>query len=225
MRADRWVSGTPSCGAPAVLHAAERVRGGAESRASGVLHGTCSRWISAATVSVMNHNDVVIASQSHRQVFVTWSHTSDRARQTPDPELGAQANAEWRELVFNFVVALRESGINADVDLAHLSDIDEEWTRYGPRAVAAADVVLLVANPSWQEAWNEDGDGSRGRGAAAEADVIRSLFNRDRSSFQGSFVLITLLTRTKSCRWVWTAFSECGSVRSTPLACRSSYGC
>ena len=126
------------------------------------------------------------------RVFVSWSHTSDRGRGTDDAQERAWADAEWRDLVFAFVVALRERGIDADVDLAHTHDIDADWTRYGPRAVAAADVVLAIVNEAWREAWNEGGDGLTGRGAAAEVDVIRSLFNRGRDAFQGSLVLAML---------------------------------
>ncbi|SFD67065.1 hypothetical protein SAMN05661030_3961 [Klenkia taihuensis] len=39
------------------------------------------------------------------------------------------------------VTVLREHRIDADADIFHSNDIDIDWTRYGPNAVAAANVV------------------------------------------------------------------------------------
>lgn len=147
---------------------------------------------SRTSVVDMVANDGRASSPTTPRVFLSWSHMSDRARVADDSQERARADAEWRDLVFSFVVALRERGIDADVDLAHMHDIDTDWTRYGPRALAAADVVLVIVNEAWREAWDESGDGARGRGAAAEADVIRSLFGRGRDAFQGSLVLVML---------------------------------
>jgi hypothetical protein len=129
---------------------------------------------------------------SSRRVFVSWSHAGDAARGLDGTDAAMRADAEWREQVRGLVTALRDHGIDADADIFHTHDIDIDWTRYGPRAVAGADVVLAVVNAAWRDAWDDTGDGTRGRGAVAEIDVIRSRFNDGRDKFQGFLVLVNL---------------------------------
>jgi hypothetical protein len=124
-------------------------------------------------------------------VFVSWSHASDAGSALADAAARQAANDTWRDQVYRFVVALRGFGIDAEVDLGHLSDADVDWTRFGPTLVRERRVVGIV-NAAWRRAWEESGDGRSGRGAAAEVDVLRSLFNRDRNAFQGKLLLVVL---------------------------------
>lgn len=124
--------------------------------------------------------------------FISWSHTSDAAREATGQVEAAAADARWRDQIAALVVALRDRGIDADADLFHLHERGIDWTRYGPNAVDQADVVLAVVNAAWRDAWSDKGDGTRGRGAAAEIDVLRSLFNDDRDTFQRRLVVVNL---------------------------------
>jgi hypothetical protein len=124
-------------------------------------------------------------------VFVSWSHASDAGSILQDHTARRAADDAWRDQVYDFVVALRDFGIDAEVDLAHLSDREVDWTRFGPTLVRERDVIAVV-NAAWRRAWDESGDGRSGRGAAAEVDVLHGLFNRGRDVFQGKLLLVLL---------------------------------
>jgi hypothetical protein len=124
-------------------------------------------------------------------VFVSWSHASDAASILQDQTARRAADNAWRDQVYDFVVALRYFGVDAEVDLGHLSDRGVDWTRFGPGLVHERDVIAVV-NAAWRRAWDESGDGRSGRGAAAEVDVLHGLFNRGRDVFQGKLLLVLL---------------------------------
>lgn len=125
-------------------------------------------------------------------VFISWSHASDAALHAEDAGGRREADAAWTSQVFRFFAALRDFGINADIDLTHLSDADVDWTRFGPKLIRECDVILGVVNTAWRSAWEESGDSQNGRGAAAEVDVLHSIFARDRDAFQGKLLLVLL---------------------------------
>ena len=86
---------------------------------------------------------------------------------------------------------LRENGIDADVDLYHESEA-VDWSRWGPQRAAECDFVLVVISQSWRLAWEGRGDPSTGAGAAAEADVLRSFYARNRAEFLRKVRLLLL---------------------------------
>lgn len=106
-------------------------------------------------------------------VLVSWAHQ--------DADWSAIQVANRREDVVRFVTALRMFGIDADADFYHESD-DVDWTRWGPARIRDVDIVLIVVSRAWRDAWEGRGDMTRNIGAAAEADVIRSISMESRAS-------------------------------------------
>jgi pimeloyl-ACP methyl ester carboxylesterase len=116
--------------------------------------------------------------------FVSWAHPLD----SEDPEAADQ----WRVDVFSFTYQLRRLGIHADIDLFHMHDDDVDWSTFGPNAIEQADYVLVVASTDYKDRWEGSGDTTRGAGAAREANVLKSLFERDRALFRKRVKLILL---------------------------------
>lgn len=131
------------------------------------------------------------SSPAAPQVIISWSHASNAGRGLEDPAAKHAADEAWRDEVLEFFVALRRSGIDAEIDLAHFSERGADWTRWGPTMVRERDVIAVV-NAGWRRAWEESGDGFTGRGAAAEVDVLLSIFNEDRDVFQEKVLLVLL---------------------------------
>ena len=96
-----------------------------------------------------------------------------------------------REAVFDLATALRRNGVDVDVDLYHLS-ASVDWTRWGPLRIAECDFVLVVVSESWRLAWEGRGDPSKGAGAAAEADSLRSIYVMNRNAFRDKVRLVLL---------------------------------
>ena len=88
------------------------------------------------------------------------------------------------------VDALRDNGIDTDIDLHHAGDVD--WTRFGPRAIVDKDWVLVALSPSWKERFEGRNDPTVGAGAAGEANALRSIWVDDQTAFQNKLVLLTL---------------------------------
>ena len=107
-------------------------------------------------------------------VMISWSHSEPGwSEAATDARLrGVLRLADW----------LRLNGVDAKLDV-YEQQRGVDWSRWGPRHVIDADVVLIVATPSWKEAWEGVGDPHRSAGAAGEADVLRSLYARDRADF------------------------------------------
>jgi hypothetical protein len=91
-----------------------------------------------------------------------------------------------------FVDALREFGIDAQVDLHHLSKRGVDWTRYGARAISQHEWVLVALSHSWRERWEGSNAPTEGTGVVAEADALRSLFAVDQQLFRDKLALVTL---------------------------------
>lgn len=119
-------------------------------------------------------NPTAIISWSHSEVG--WSDL-DRARRRDD--------------VLRLSATLRSSGVDADLDL-HQAGGTADWTRWGPSKIATSDFVLIIGSRAWSHAWDGSGDLTMGAGAAAEADALKSLYNRDRADFQRRVRLLIL---------------------------------
>jgi hypothetical protein len=102
-----------------------------------------------------------------------------------------QADA-WRKEVAAFVAALREFGVDAKVDLHYLSQRGVDWTRFGPKAIVESQWVIVALSPAWRDRWEGVNAPTVGAGAAAEADVLRSVFAANQQEFRDKLVLVTL---------------------------------
>ncbi|WP_404385032.1 toll/interleukin-1 receptor domain-containing protein [Knoellia locipacati] len=119
-----------------------------------------------------------------KTVFVSWAHADEGWSQ-------GQAD-EWASQVAALVGNLRNSGIEADVDLYHMHDADIDWTRFGPNAIEASDHVLVVMSEGWAQRWSGKNHPKVGAGAAAEADTLHGLFNRDQTEWQRRIKIVLL---------------------------------
>lgn len=116
-------------------------------------------------------------------LLISWAHS--------DPGATEQEQEQRRDDVVRLAFVLRDNGVSADLDLFHLSE-PVDWTRWGPSRVAEVDYVLVAVSPAWRQAWEGAGDSRRGGGAAAEADTLRSVYNRDRAQFMRKVRLVLL---------------------------------
>ena len=121
------------------------------------------------------------SGQTALSVLISWSH---RDAGSTDSDAAARADK-----VLGLVNALRGFAVDADVDLFHQHE-GVDWTRWGPGRMREVDFVLVVISERWRQAW--DGDSSAGAGATAEADVLKSWFNRDRDDFNRRTRLVVL---------------------------------
>lgn len=138
------------------------------------------------------HVSTAVPTDTERppNVFVSWAHRH-ASWNTADER-------NWQASVASFAVALRGQGLDADVDLFHLSDADVDWTRYGPDCVARSDAVIIVMSTAWAERWRGDNSPYEGAGAVAEADVLLGMFQRDQAEFQRKCWIVLLPDVDKS---------------------------
>lgn len=115
--------------------------------------------------------------------LITWSHS--------EAGWGAAQQATRRDQVARLAAALRSMGIDVELDLYHYDD-GPDWSRWGPRAVRDSDYVLVVATPAWRIRWEGRGDPTIGTGAAAETDVLRTLYAENRDLFHRKVRLVFL---------------------------------
>lgn len=123
----------------------------------------------------MNVNTV-----AERTAIVSYAHS--------DPLWGEEQKKERAQHVLRFVHALRQHGVSADLDLFHPN---EDWTRWGPRAILSSDYVLIVVSQAWKDAWLGTGDPNLNKGLRGEADAVRSIENEG-GALQGRCRLILL---------------------------------
>lgn len=114
--------------------------------------------------------------------MVSWAHR---------PNEGVAREA-WRDCVLDFVVALRTSGVDADLDLFHLHELGIDWSRYGPDRVQQCPRTIVVLNAAWRERLEGTNVPTEGAGAAAEADVLLGLFGDDQEDFRRRVLLVVL---------------------------------
>jgi hypothetical protein len=129
--------------------------------------------------------------QSSHQVFVSWAHG---ARDWTDEQ-----RSEWEQVVVLFTSLLRRSGINADVDAFHYNEISIDWSRFGPTAIRESDVTLVAVSQPWASRFDGTNDPTEGAGAAAEADELLGLYDRDQAAFRNKVKLIVLPGVTDDC--------------------------
>lgn len=101
------------------------------------------------------------------KAFISWAHGGE----------------EWERTVLDFATALRRTGgVDADLDLWHFTD-HENWTTYGPKAIADSNFILVAFDPAYKLRWEGDEEPYKGAGAAREAAAIKAIFERDRDEF------------------------------------------
>lgn len=115
--------------------------------------------------------------------LISWSHS--------DHGLGEDEEDRRATEVRSLADLLRNSGVDAELDLYH-SNAGVDWTRWGPEMARTRDFVLVVLSTSWNDAWEGSGDLSLSAGAAAEADVLKSMYARDRAKFVERVRLLVL---------------------------------
>lgn len=113
---------------------------------------------------------------------ISWSHA--------DPCWTDVQRDAWERTVITFAGLLVSSGI--DVKLDRWRRTPEDWSRFGPREIRRSRFVLVIVSHGWRLAWNDEGDPTTGSGAAAEADLLRDLYRRDRSDFRRRVILVVL---------------------------------
>lgn len=123
------------------------------------------------------------ATSAAPTLLISWSHSEPGWK--PDQE------RQRRDAVLRLAKNLRLSGIDAELDL-HQAGGTADWTRWGPAKADSSDFVLIVGSPAWKRAWEGNGDQTKGSGAAAEADVLRSIYARDRTAFLRKLRLVFL---------------------------------
>lgn len=115
--------------------------------------------------------------------LITWSHT--------EAGWALEQQDARRDQVARLAAALRGMGIDVELDLYHYDD-GPDWSRWGPRAVRDSDYVLVVATSAWRIRWEGRGDPRIGTGAAAETDVLRTLYAENRDIFHRKVRLVFL---------------------------------
>jgi hypothetical protein len=117
-----------------------------------------------------------VSGEHHPTAFVSWAHD--------DPA--------WESTVYAFVQGLYANGIEAEIDLFHLSDPLVNWADYGPRAIESCDHVLIAVSAAYKRRWDGTEDPTKGAGAASEANTLKSIFGDDRDEFQRKVKVVVL---------------------------------
>lgn len=158
------------------------------SRAAGDLESSTERITRLDTAEDLPAEDARLLTPP--TVFVTWAH---RDESWTDEE--AQ---EWERTIAEFATVLRQLGIESDVDLYHLDEAGIDWTRFGPQAIISNDFVLIAISSAWSARWSGTNNPKVGAGAAAEADMLKGLFQQDQAAFQKRTQVVLLPGRTPS---------------------------
>jgi len=116
--------------------------------------------------------------------LVSWAHRGE--------DWGSAEGEEWQRQVTEFTAQLRQLGVEADLDLYHLHDDDIDWTRFGPQAIANVEYVIIAISVAWSERWSGSNNPREGAGAAAEADTLHGLFNKDQADWQRRTKIVLL---------------------------------
>lgn len=106
-----------------------------------------------------------------------------------DPQWDAEQKKERSQHVLRFVHAMRQYGIDADVDIFHQN---EDWTRWGPQRILSCDFVLIIVSQAWKAAWLGTGDLHLNKGLRAEANAVRSIEAEGGGALQSRCRLIIL---------------------------------
>jgi len=95
------------------------------------------------------------------------------------------------QTIATFVMELRRLGIDTDADLFHFHAA-VDWSTYGSQAIEERDYVLIAASASYKERWEGRRNAATGAGAAREANVLKSLFERSPQEFTSKVVVVVL---------------------------------
>lgn len=113
-------------------------------------------------------------SEPHN-AFLSWVH-GDR---------------NWQDQVVAFA-RLLDRYVQVEADFFRHAESDVDWTRYGPRAVKAADTVVIVGSDAYWAGWEGTDHPHAGAGSTREADALHGLYDTDRRLFQRKVVLALL---------------------------------
>ncbi|WP_431927144.1 hypothetical protein [Micromonospora wenchangensis] len=125
------------------------------------------------------------------RVFISWAHTAD--------DWSDDRTRAWEHAIADFAYLLCDHGVHVDVDLFHYTEQGIDWTRYGPQAIAAADIVLMASNVPYWERWEGRNRPTQGAGVAREADTLKGLFNADQTAFQRKALIVVLPGESDEC--------------------------
>jgi hypothetical protein len=123
-------------------------------------------------------------------VLVSWAHRNE--------DWTAEQSSVWTQEVVEFTAALRTNGIDADLDLFHADEPDIDWTRFGPRAVAESQFVVIAISQAWAQRWIGTNNPTMGAGAVAEADALKGLFQKDQSAWQRKVIVVVLPSQSEA---------------------------
>jgi SEFIR domain len=98
----------------------------------------------------------------------------------------------WQRTMVEFAVLLRQSGVDADIDLFELHNPNINWSTWGTDAIERNEFVLLAVSANYRKRWEDHGDPTEGAGAAREANVLKTLFDRDRNAFYYKVKIVIL---------------------------------
>ncbi|SEP77566.1 hypothetical protein [Microlunatus flavus] len=114
--------------------------------------------------------------------LISWAH---------DPDFGVESD-QWLGEVLQLTVNLRHFGVDADVDLFHYSEPGVVWTQWGPSRIRECDFTLAIVNRAWRERFEGTNSPTRGAGAAAEANTLLGLFEKDQHDFRRRLLVVVL---------------------------------
>lgn len=117
------------------------------------------------------------------RLFLSYAHTG---RGWTD-----ERRKRWQRQVVEFALLLGH-WVEVEADFFRSADPTVDWTRYGVRAIEAADVVVIVGNDEYWKRWAGKNDPDEGAGVAREADALLGLYHRDQRAFQEKVVVVLL---------------------------------
>ena len=124
-------------------------------------------------------------SRPNPTALLSWAHSA--------PDWDSDRAGRWRDEVLAFVAALRRFGIDVQLDLHHASSAGVDWTRFGAKAVADCEWVIVALSPAWRDRWEGRNDPTVGAGVASEADALLSIYNGEgQDAFRRKLVLVIL---------------------------------
>ncbi|MEE6140628.1 SEFIR domain-containing protein [Mycobacterium sp. 050128] len=116
--------------------------------------------------------------------LVSWAHTNIDWKHD-------QA-AQWEQAVKQFAQLLRTFGVDADLDLWHLTETSIDWTRWGQDKALTSQFVIIVLSEAWKQRWQGANAPTVGAGAVAEADTLKGIFGKNQTEFQHKTLLVLL---------------------------------
>ena len=121
------------------------------------------------------------------KVLVSWAHTAEGWDETE--------TKAWEAEVMAFTLGLRDSGIDADIDLFHSHDKLADWTRFGQDAVEQSDYVLVAMSKPWADRWSGKNKPTVGAGVAVEADTLKGIFTKNQLDLQNKLKIVVLASK------------------------------